>query len=83
MQGVSYEDISRESATGKAYLHNHTDIYGRPALVVRVSRCTIVHLLPPLRWMVGLSLAARCLLHTPPAPPGDDVHVLSMGQPRI
>lgn len=44
MQDVTYEDISREAATGKAYLHSHVDVYGRPALVVRVARCAIIEL---------------------------------------
>lgn len=38
---VSYERVKREAATGKAYLHEHTDIYGRPVLVIRVSRCDL------------------------------------------
>lgn len=41
MQQVTYEDIERESATGKAYLHSHPDVYGRPALVVRVAKYVV------------------------------------------
>lgn len=40
---VSFERVKREAATGKAYLHDSTDIHGRPVLVIRVSRCGLVH----------------------------------------
>lgn len=36
---VNFERVKREAATGKAYLHDRTDIHGRPVLVIRVSRC--------------------------------------------
>ena len=36
---VSWEDVRTEAQTGKAYLHEHLDVYGRPALVIRVARC--------------------------------------------
>jgi hypothetical protein len=39
MHKVTFAEVEQEAATGKAFLHNHTDIYGRPALVVRVARC--------------------------------------------
>jgi hypothetical protein len=39
LEHVTYQRIEREAATGKAYLHEHNDIFGRPALVVRVNRC--------------------------------------------
>eukprot|EP00892_Ulva_mutabilis_P005675 jgi/Ulvmu1/347/UM001_0352.1 len=38
---VRYESVKREADTGKAYLHEHQDIYGRPVLVIRVSKHVI------------------------------------------
>lgn len=32
---LSADDVQVEYKTGKAYLHQHLDIYGRPAVVVR------------------------------------------------
>lgn len=31
-------DVANEAATGKAYLHSHTDINNRPVIIVRASR---------------------------------------------
>ncbi len=31
-------DIAAEAATGKAFLHSHTDVNGRPVIVVRAAR---------------------------------------------
>ncbi len=31
-------DVAEEAATGKAFLHNHTDVNGRPVIVVRAAR---------------------------------------------
>lgn len=40
---VSFENVRKEAATGKAYLHEHKDIHDRPVLVVRVSRWDLMH----------------------------------------
>ena len=64
MQNVTYEDISREAATGKAYLHSHVDVYGRPALVVRVARCAIIEL--PLQRLTSALVDCRAMsTHAP------------------
>lgn len=34
-QQLSKLDVAVEAATGKAYLHEHTDVYGRPVIVIR------------------------------------------------
>lgn len=31
-------DVAAEAATGKAYLHGHPDVNGRPVIVVRAGR---------------------------------------------
>jgi hypothetical protein len=31
-------DVAAEAATGKAFLHSHTDVNGRPVIVVRAAR---------------------------------------------
>ena len=38
---LSAESVAREMASGKAYVHKHTDKYGRPVIVVRVKRHVI------------------------------------------
>ena len=38
---VTWQDVAAEAATGKAYLHEHVDKEGRPALVVRVAQCAL------------------------------------------
>ena len=30
--------VAREYATGKAYVHAHTDVYGRPVIVIRAEK---------------------------------------------
>lgn len=35
---IEWTDIAREAATGKAYLHTHTDVSGRPVIVVRAAK---------------------------------------------
>lgn len=40
---VDFESIKQEAATGKAYLHDHKDIYDRPVLVIRVSKWAPTH----------------------------------------
>lgn len=45
LRHVTWEDVAAEAATGKAYLHEHVDREGRPALVVRVARCAPLALL--------------------------------------
>lgn len=34
-QQLSGQDVAGEAATGKAYLHEHTDVYDRPVIVIR------------------------------------------------
>jgi hypothetical protein len=31
-------DVAKEAATGKAFLHTHPDIYGRPVVIIRAAR---------------------------------------------
>lgn len=40
LRGVapSAADVAAEAATGKAYLHSHKDVNGRPVIVIRASR---------------------------------------------
>jgi CRAL/TRIO domain len=40
LQDITYEMIARADRTGKAYLHAHSDVKGRPALIIRVHRCS-------------------------------------------
>lgn len=35
---IEWTDIAREAATGKAYLHTHTDVNGRPVIIVRAAK---------------------------------------------
>lgn len=35
---ISWTDVAREAATGKAYLHSHMDVSGRPVIVVRAAK---------------------------------------------
>ncbi|KAI7841007.1 hypothetical protein COHA_005235 [Chlorella ohadii] len=35
---ISWTDVAREAATGKAYLHSHLDVSGRPVIVVRAAK---------------------------------------------
>jgi hypothetical protein len=39
VEHVSSKSIQREAATGKVYLHEHFDVYNRPALIIRVNKC--------------------------------------------
>lgn len=41
--------MAREAATGKAYIHTHTDRYGRPVMVVRAHK----HITGGWRWWSG------------------------------
>jgi hypothetical protein len=41
LQHITWRRVQREAATGKAYLHDHTDVHGRPVLVIRVARCAL------------------------------------------
>ncbi len=34
-QDLTLSDVAEEAATGKAYLHKHFDVHGRPVIVVR------------------------------------------------
>ena len=40
LRGVtpSAADVAAEAATGKAYLHSHRDVNGRPVIIIRASR---------------------------------------------
>lgn len=35
---IEWTDVAREAATGKAYLHTHDDVSGRPVVVVRAAK---------------------------------------------
>lgn len=34
-QNLTFSDVADEAATGKAYLHKHLDVNGRPVIVVK------------------------------------------------
>ena len=36
--GLAWEHVADEAGSGKAYLHTHPDVNGRPVIVVRVSK---------------------------------------------
>ncbi len=36
--GLTWEHVADEAASGKAFLHVHPDVNGRPVIVVRVSK---------------------------------------------
>lgn len=36
--GLAWEHVADEASSGKAYLHTHPDVNGRPVIVVRVSK---------------------------------------------
>jgi hypothetical protein len=38
LQNVTFESVKKEAASGKVYLHEFCDVYGRPVLVIRVAR---------------------------------------------
>jgi hypothetical protein len=41
--------VAREAATGKAYLHSHPDVSGRPVIVVRAAKHVTGARSPPLQ----------------------------------
>ena len=65
LRGVtpSAADVAAEAATGKAYLHSHKDVNGRPVIVIRASRhitgeALLIALNVPLFALSGLSVGA-------------------------
>ena len=44
---IQWTDVAREAATGKAFLHSHSDVLGRPVVVVRAAK-HITGVLPTL-----------------------------------
>ncbi|KAK9821556.1 hypothetical protein WJX81_001198 [Elliptochloris bilobata] len=38
LEGLTWEDVADQAGSGKAYLHAHLDVNGRPVIVVRVSK---------------------------------------------
>ena len=34
---ITWDMVAKEAATGKAYLHEHTDVNGQPVIVIRSS----------------------------------------------
>jgi len=37
-RNIDPESVAREKESGKAYIHTHPDVYGRPAIVIQTSK---------------------------------------------